>query len=196
MIVVSVIIKAQDGGPVFYKQTRLKRNSEYFSIIKFRSMKVHKKDNEGPIASTNDNRITRFGKFIRATRIDELPQLINIFKGDMSLVGPRPLMLSVISEAIDESPDFVFRSNVKPGLTGFAQVYSRYDTPTQERLRYDLYYIRKYSFWLDIKLILLTFRVMVDKEAGLGKDSSQSLNELVLNKNRSIEEIINGYIVK
>ncbi len=191
MLIVALIIKLQDGGPVLYRQTRVKRDGEYFDIVKFRSMKVHKEGEEGPIATTNDSRITKFGKFIRATRLDELPQLLNIFKGEMSVVGPRPLMLSVISETLEKHPEFVYRSNVKPGLTGFAQVYSRYDTVPLERLRYDLYYIRKYNFWLDIKIILLTVRVMFDKEAGLGKEK-QLFSEIIKDNNIEIIELQYG----
>src|SRR5690606_1461816 len=119
MIFVALIIKLQDGGPVFYKQERFKRYNQPFYILKFRSM-THKqtKEQEQTLATRNAARITKFGKFIRATRLDELPQLFNVFKGDMSLVGPRPYMKSVVDEAMEKNPDFLYRSNVKPGITG------------------------------------------------------------------------------
>lgn len=192
MVFIGLIIKLQDRGPIFYKQTRIKRGNEEFKIYKFRSMHVDCDKMTGPVhAGAKDPRITKFGRFIRATRIDELPQLINVIKGDMSVVGPRPLIPSEIKETIETHPEFMFRSNVKPGVTGMSQVYSRYDTIGIERLRYDLYYIRRYSFWLDIKLILLTVRVMFDREAGLGREivsadetEESTLSKLIISKEK------------
>ncbi len=195
MLVIALAVKLQDGGPVFYKQTRIKRNNEEFKIYKFRSMHVNCDAMTGPLhAGAKDPRITKVGKFIRATRIDELPQLINVLKGEMSIVGPRPLIPTEISDTIEKHPEFMYRSNVKPGVTGMSQVYSRYDTMGVERLRYDLFYIRKYNFWLDIKLILLTVRVMFDREAGLGREKVNDLIELVnINGNLLIQS---EYLIK
>lgn len=180
MLIVALIVKLQDGGSVFYRQKRFKRNNKPFYILKFRSMtEKQTKDDEQKLASANDSRVTPFGKFIRATRLDELPQLINVFKGEMSLVGPRPFMESVVDEAMSENPDFRFRSNVKPGITGLAQIYGRYDTTPAERLRYDLLYIRKCSLWLDIKIVFLTIITIFSKEAGLGRSKNSTFSELL-----------------
>lgn len=180
MLIVALIIKLQDGGPIFYKQERFKINNESFNILKFRSMTFKQtKEQEQTLATRNDSRITKFGKFIRATRLDELPQLINVLKGDMTLVGPRPFMKSVIDEATKSNPDFLYRSNVKPGITGLSHVFGRYDTTPEERLRYDLLYVRKCSVWLDIKIIFLTIIVIFNKDAGLGRDENLSFEELL-----------------
>ncbi|HLS99919.1 MAG TPA: sugar transferase [Acholeplasma sp.] len=190
MIFVALIIKLQDGGPVFYKQERFKRYNQPFYILKFRSM-THKqtKEQEQTLATRNDARITKFGKFIRATRLDELPQLFNVFKGDMSLVGPRPYMKSVVDEAMEKNPDFLYRSNVKPGITGLSHIYGRYDTTSEERLRYDLLYVRKCSLWLDIKIVFLTILVMFNKDAGLGRARELTFNELLDLKQRELVKL-------
>ncbi len=192
MVIIGLAVKIQDGGPIFYKQTRIKRGNEEFQIYKFRSMHVNCDRMTGPKhAGAKDPRITKVGRFIRATRVDELPQLINVLKGEMSIVGPRPLIPTEISDTLEEHPVFMYRSNVKPGVTGMSQVYSRYDTIGIERLRYDLFYIRRYSFWLDIKLILLTIRVMFDKEAGLGRENNMDIFELCDKNNQTINNIDN-----
>lgn len=190
MVIVALIVKLQDGGPIFYKQERFKRHNRPFYILKFRSM-THKqtKEQEQTLATRNDNRITKFGKFIRATRLDELPQLINVFKGEMTLVGPRPFMKSVVDEATKDNPDFMFRSNVKPGITGLSHVFGRYDTTPEERLRYDLLYVRKCSLWLDLKILFLTVVVIFNKEAGLGRDGVLSFEELLEIKKQKIVSI-------
>lgn len=190
MLLVALIVKMQDGGPVFYKQKRFKRDNQPFYILKFRSMKFKQtKEEEQILATSKDPRITKFGKFIRATRLDELPQLINVFVGDMSLVGPRPFMESVVAKGMEENEHFRYRSNVKPGVTGLAQVYGRYDTSTKERLRYDLMYVRKYNFFLDIKIILLTIRTMLTKEAGLGRDENKSIEQQLTMAGKKIKLI-------
>ncbi len=195
MLIIALTVKLQDGGPIFYKQTRIKRGNEEFQIYKFRSMHVDCDKMTGPVhAGTRDPRITRFGRFIRASRLDELPQLINVLRGEMSIVGPRPLIPSEIEDTLSDYPMFMYRSNVKPGVTGMSQVYSRYDTMGVERLRYDLYYIRRYSFWLDIKMILLTVRVMFDKEAGLGRDN-EDLTVLLDKMDIIIEEVSENMIM-
>lgn len=187
MLFVALIIKLQDWGPVFYKQERFKRNHEPFYILKFRSM-THKqtKAQEQTLATHNDPRITKFGRFIRATRLDELPQLINVLKGEMTLVGPRPFMKSVVDDATDKNPDFRYRSNVKPGITGLSHVYGRYDTSAEERLRYDLLYVRQCNLWLDFKIMFLTIIIIFNKEAGLGRERELPLEELMKDKSKQL----------
>jgi len=139
MIATAIAIKLDDGGPVFYKQKRLTQNARIYSILKFRSMNVNaEKDGVARLASENDNRITKVGKFIRATRIDELPQLFNILLGDMSLVGPRPERPEIAREYEKDIPEFALRLQVKAGLTGVAQVYGRYNTEPYSKLQMDL----------------------------------------------------------
>lgn len=193
MLIIALAIKLEDGGPVFYKQERMKRNNKIFKVLKFRSMKVHNEDENEKIASVNDNRITKVGKVIRMLRVDELPQLLNIFKGEMSLVGPRPLMLSVIEQTLKDHPEFRYRSNVKPGLTGLAQISSRYDTKDNEKLRYDLHYIRNYSFWYDLKIILLTVKTVLTKEQSVGREFNETFEDKVSNGSIVTEAIPSGY---
>ena len=160
--IVSLIIKLQDGGPVFYTQTRCTINCKEFKIYKFRSMKVDSEGDKARLASANDDRITPFGKFLRNSKIDELPQLINILKGDMSIVGPRPERPELVEETIKEVPEFILRMNVKAGLTGYAQVRGGYNTDFLDKLKWDLMYVENYSFLLDIKIILLTVFAIID----------------------------------
>ena len=194
MIVVAIVIKIDDGGPVFFKQERIKRSNKKFNIIKFRTMKIDA-DRE-KLATKNDARITRVGKFLRATRLDELPQIFNILKGQMSIVGPRPLIPKVINETIVNHPDFAYRSNVKPGVTGFAQVSSRYDTEDVEKMRYDLAYVRNYSFWLDIKIILLTVGVVLSKDAASGLTEGEELTTILEKFNEEMVPIEEGYEIR
>lgn len=168
MIVVAILIKAHDGGPVFYKQERFTKNGKIFSIYKFRSMIVDAERFEDKKALENDDRITPIGKTIRRFRIDELPQLFNILKGDMSLVGPRPERISNMEEYKKMLPEFEFRLRVKAGLTGYAQVYGSYNTSAYDKLRLDLFYITNYSLLTDIKIILLTIKVLFNKKSTEG----------------------------
>lgn len=168
MIVVSILIKAHDGGPIFYKQERFTKNGKIFKIYKFRSMIVDAERFEDKKALENDDRITPIGKTIRRFRIDELPQLFNILKGDMSLVGPRPERISNMEEYKKMLPEFEFRLRVKAGLTGYAQVYGAYNTSAYDKLRLDLFYITNYSLLTDIKIILLTIKVLFNKKSTEG----------------------------
>ncbi len=171
MLLVALAIKLEDGGPVFYKQDRITRNNKEFKILKFRSMIVDAESKgEAMLATGCDPRITKVGKFIRAVRIDELPQIINILKGDMSIVGPRPERRSFIDEFEKDIPEFEYRLKVKGGLTGYAQVYGKYNTTPYDKLRMDLMYIENYSLLLDIKLILTTIRILFQKESTEGID--------------------------
>ena len=174
MIAAAIAIKAHDGGPVFYRQKRLTQNGRVFSILKFRSMNVNaEKDGVARLASENDSRITPVGKFIRATRIDELPQLINILFGDMSLIGPRPERPEIAEEYEKELPEFALRLQVKAGLSGMAQVYGRYNTDPYSKLQMDLMYINKISLATDIKIMFATVKIIFMKEATEGVQEGQ-----------------------
>ena len=174
MLVTAILIKLYDGGPILYKQIRVTRDDKEFKIMKFRSMRVDaEKDGVARLASKNDSRITPIGKFIRKVRIDELPQLFNIIKGDMSFVGPRPERPEIIKQYMEEMPEFAFRTRVKAGLAGYAQVYGKYNTTPYDKLKLDLTYIENYSLWLDIKLMLLTLKILFSAESTEGVDSKQ-----------------------
>ncbi len=175
MLITAAAIKLYDGGPVFYKQIRCTIGQKRFYILKFRSMKVDaEKDGVARLASRNDSRITPVGKFIRAVRIDELPQLLNILKGDMSFIGPRPERPEIIEQYLEEMPEFAFRMKVKAGLAGYAQVYGKYNTTPYDKLKLDLTYIEQYSVWLDLKLMLLTLKILIKPESTEGVDSTQT----------------------
>jgi len=175
MLVVALAIKLNDGGPVFYKQERITKGGKPFYVLKFRSMIVDAEKKTGAVlASGNDDRITKVGKVIRATRLDELPQLLNILKGDMSFVGPRPERKVFIDEFCQTIPEFAYRTKVKAGLTGYAQIYGKYNTSPYDKLRLDLMYIENYSIFLDIKLIIMTVRILFKKESTEGIDVAQA----------------------
>jgi len=170
MIIVAMAIKLEDRGPVFYKQARASLGGKVFDILKFRSMVVDAEKYGAIPATEKDPRITKVGRIIRATRLDELPQILNIIKGDMSIVGPRPERVEHMEKYGAEIPEFAFRTKVKGGLTGFAQIYGKYNTSPYDKLRLDMMYIENYSFILDIKLILMTIRIMLSKESTEGFD--------------------------
>lgn len=174
-LVTAICVKAYDHGPVFYKQTRCTLNMREFQIIKFRSMKVNaESDGKARLASKDDDRITPVGRFIRKCRIDELPQLLNILKGDMSFIGPRPERPEIIRQYIQEMPEFAFRTRVKAGLAGYAQVYGKYNTTPYDKLKLDLTYIQNYSVGLDLKLMLLTLKILVQPESTEGVADGQT----------------------
>ena len=174
-LITAIVIKMYDGGPVLYKQIRCTTGGREFEILKFRSMRVDaEKDGVARLASKNDDRITPIGKFIRAVRIDELPQLFNILKGDMSFIGPRPERPQIIAQYMEEMPEFELRMKVKAGLAGYAQVYGKYNTTPYDKLKLDLFYIENYSLWLDIKLMLLTLKILFKPESTEGVDSNQT----------------------
>lgn len=171
MLIVAAAIKLEDGGPVFYKQKRMTQWGREFDILKFRSMIVDAEKYAGAVLATEeDPRITKVGKVIRAIRVDELPQLLNILKGDMSIVGPRPERRVIAEEYYKDIPEFSYRLKVKGGLTGYAQIYGKYNTSAYDKLRLDLMYIENYSLMLDIKLIILTLRILFSKESTEGID--------------------------
>ncbi len=157
-------------GPVFYIQERVGYRGRPFLLYKFRTMVRDAEKITGPIlAKENDSRITTVGRILRSTRLDELPQLINVLKGNMSIVGPRPERPYFFNQFIKETPNYHYRHIVKPGLTGLAQVYSKYTTSAADKLRYDLYYIRNYSLWLDLKIILQTIPLVLGGEGSQGQ---------------------------
>ena len=168
-LIIAFLIKATDRGPVFYKQIRLTRNGKEFEIYKFRTMiQDAEKDGHARLASEHDDRILPVGRFLRATRLDELPQLINVLKGEMSMVGPRPERPELAAEIEKELPEVPYRVKVKAGLTGYAQIYGKYNTTAYDKLKLDLTYIRNYSFFLDLKLMIMTPKIMLMKESTEG----------------------------
>ena len=174
MLITAVVVKLYDGGPVLYKQVRCTQNQKEFNILKFRSMRVDaEKDGVARLASKGDSRITPIGRFIRKVRIDELPQLINIIKGEMSFIGPRPERPEIIEKYLEVMPEFAFRTKVKAGLAGYAQVYGKYNTTPYDKLKLDLFYIENYSVWLDIKLMLLTLKILFTPDSTEGVDMAQ-----------------------
>lgn len=180
LFLITAILVKSDGGPVFYKQTRCTIHQRQFKIIKFRSMKVDaEKDGVARLAAQNDDRITKVGHFIRKVRLDELPQLFNILKGDMSFIGPRPERPEIIAQYLKEMPEFAYRMKVKAGLAGYAQVYGRYNTTPYDKLKLDLTYIQNYSIWLDLKLCLLTLKILFqpDSTEGVGEGQVTALKD-------------------
>lgn len=174
MLVTAVAIKLYDKGPVLYKQIRCTEGGREFYIMKFRSMRTDaEKDGVARLAQKNDDRITPIGHFIRKVRIDELPQLINILRGDMSFIGPRPERPQIIAQYVEIMPEFAYRMKVKAGLAGYAQVYGKYNTTPYDKLKLDLTYIENYSLWLDLKLMLLTLKILFWPDSTEGVESEQ-----------------------
>ena len=174
----AIAIKMYDGGPVFYRQARYTLNGKVFNIYKFRSMIVDaEKDGKSQPATDHDPRITPVGRVLRATRLDELPQLIDILIGNMSLVGPRPERIEHVDKYSEDIPEFKYRLKVRGGLTGYAQLYGKYNTSPYDKLQLDLIYIQNYSIFLDIRLIFMTLKIMFMKESTDGF-SEQQKNEL------------------
>lgn len=164
VIIFSILIKIEDGGPIFYKQERLGKDRKEFFIYKLRSMKIDAEKNGAQWAEKNDSRITNIGKFIRKTRIDELPQLINVIKGEMSIIGPRPERPMFTDEFDKKIPGFSNRLQVKPGLTGWAQVNGGYEMSPEEKFYADMYYIENRNLLLDIKILIKTIKVVLTGE--------------------------------
>lgn len=168
MLLIAVCIKLEDGGDIFYRQKRVTMNGKSFEILKFRSM-IQDAEKQGfKPCTSNDDRITRVGRVIRATRLDETPQLINILKGDMSIVGPRPERVEHVEKYTAELPEFSYRLRVRGGLTGYAQIYGKYNTSAEDKLKMDLMYIERQSFLLDLQLIFLTVKIMFIPESTEG----------------------------
>ena len=160
IIIFGILIKLEDKGPITYKQERLGKNGREFYVYKLRSMRTDAEKFGAQWAEKDDPRITKVGKFIRKTRIDEIPQLWNILKGDMGIIGPRPERSIFTKEFEEKYSNFVYRLAVKPGLTGWAQVNGGYEMDPGEKLEYDLYYIKNRSVLLDIKIVFMTVKVI------------------------------------
>lgn len=176
-LIVAIAIKAYDGGPVFFLQNRITKGHKEFMIYKFRSMIVDAEANGMRRATSNDDRITPIGKIIRATRIDELPQLLNIIKGDMSIVGPRPERIELDEAYTKQIPEFSNRLKVRAGLTGYAQVFGKYNTTPEDKLKLDLLYINQRSVMLDLKLILYTIKIIFIPESTEGFEEDETTLE-------------------
>lgn len=173
MVLIALCVKCYDRGPVLYRQERLTIGGKPFMIYKFRSMRVDSETKGAMLAKKNDDRVTPVGRVIRNLHVDELPQLFNILKGDMSVVGPRPERKEILRNYEKSIPEFHYRLKVKAGLTGYAQVYGKYNTTPYDKLKLDLFYIQNYSYWLDIQLMFMTFRILFQKETSEGVDSWQ-----------------------
>ena len=174
MLIIALCVKLYDGGPVFFRQDRLTEGGKVFRVFKFRSMRVQKEPAEYVLTRKEDDRITPVGKIIRNIHFDELPQLFNILKGDMSFVGPRPECPNLAEEYKQVIPQFDYRLKVKAGLTGYAQVYGKYNTTPYDKLKMDLHYIQNYSFFLDVKLVMLTVKILFQKENTEGIEAWQT----------------------
>lgn len=169
MLVVAIAIKINDGGTILFKQKRLTKDEKVFNIYKFRSMIMDAELFTGVVlAKENDVRITKVGKFIRKTRFDELPQLFNILKGDMTFVGPRPERPEIYQQILKSIPEFKYRLTVKAGLTGYAQIYGKYNTTLKDKLLLDIYYIENYKLIDDVKLLLQTLKVIFKPDSTEG----------------------------
>lgn len=179
MLITAILIKATSKGPVFYKQVRITKDQKEFNILKFRTMSATAEKESGPVLATaNDVRVTAIGKYLRSLRIDELPQLINVLRGDMSLVGPRPERPFFVDQFNEENPYYYLRHNVRAGITGYAQVYGKYATDFNSKLNFDLVYIKKYSFILDIKILLQTIKILFDKVSSQGLEEEVEVGEI------------------
>jgi exopolysaccharide biosynthesis polyprenyl glycosylphosphotransferase len=167
-LLTAILIKLTSRGPILYTQTRVGRDGEEFQIYKFRTMKVDAEKESGPVwAAADDNRLTLIGGFLRKAHIDEIPQFINVLRGEMSIIGPRPERPVFVSKLQEEIPDYTKRLAVKPGITGLAQVWHRYDETIEDvkkKIKYDLLYIRKMCLWTDVRIMFRTFRVVLTGE--------------------------------
>ena len=177
ILLISVLIKLEDGGPVIFKQSRLTAAGRPFTIRKFRTMVPHSELEDHQVSvAVDDPRITKVGSFLRRWRLDEIPQFFNILIGDMSLVGPRPEMMANVARYKMNLPSFVYREKMKAGLTGYAQIEGRYNTSAEDKLMLDMMYIESFSIWLDVKLLLRTFTVLLKKDSTQGFQKSPGSN--------------------
>lgn len=175
MLITALLVKVTSPGPVLYKQVRITKDGKEFNVLKFRSMSATAEKDSGPVlASSNDARVTTVGKYIRSLRIDELPQLFNVLKGDMSVVGPRPERPFFVNQFKEENPHYYLRHNVRAGITGYAQVYGKYASDFNSKLNFDLLYIKKYSLLLDAKIMLQTIKILFDKVSSKGLDEEEN----------------------
>jgi sugar transferase (PEP-CTERM system associated) len=165
MFITALAIRFESRGPLLYRQERVGLNGKPFEVIKFRSMRTDaEKDGKPRWATVNDDRVTKVGKFIRRVRIDELPQLFNVLRGEMSMVGPRPERQYFVNELVSKIPYYAVRHSVKPGVTGWAQVRYEYGSTVEdsiEKLQYDLYYVKNHTLFLDLLIMLETVAVVL-----------------------------------
>ena len=174
MLIVAALIKREDPGPALFVQKRVGIQKSYFKLYKFRSMKMSTPhDMPTHLLENPEQYILKIGKTIRKLSIDELPQLFNILKGDMSFIGPRPERPEIIKQYIEDMPEFAFRMKVKAGLAGYAQVYGKYNTTPYDKLKLDLTYVENYSIWLDIKLMILTIKILFTPDSTEGVNATQ-----------------------
>ncbi|MGM0215620.1 sugar transferase [Enterococcus sp. AZ109] len=179
MLLTAILVRATSPGPIIYKQIRITKDQKEFPIYKFRSMSAAAEAKSGPVlAKSNDARVTPVGKFIRAVRFDELPQLVNVLKGDMSIIGPRPERPYFVNQFNEENPYYYLRHNVRAGITGYAQVYGKYVSDYNSKLKFDLLYIKKYSLMLDMKILLQTIKILFDKVSSQGLEEEQETKKL------------------
>ncbi|MFL0268930.1 sugar transferase [Candidatus Clostridium radicumherbarum] len=189
MLIVAIAIKLSDGGHVFYGQERVTIRKKTFKVLKFRTMVINAEKQTGPVlAGENDPRITKIGRILRATRLDELPQFFNILKGDMSVVGPRPERPFFVEKFENQIEDYKYRTLVKAGLTGFAQIYGKYNTTAVDKAKYDLMYIKNYSIFLDLKLLLLTVKIMFIKDSTEGVKDTVKFSDFI--KDNEMELVV------
>ncbi len=186
MILTAIVVKVTSSGPVIYKQTRVTIGQKEFSILKFRTMSATAEAKSGPvIATNNDSRVTSAGKYLRSLRLDELPQLFNVLKGEMSIVGPRPERPFFVNQYNEENPNYYLRHNVRAGITGYAQVYGKYASNYNSKLNFDLLYIKNYSLLLDMKILLQTIKILFDKVSSQGvEDDKIATDPSILKKNQ------------
>ncbi|MDO5457008.1 MAG: sugar transferase [Atopococcus tabaci] len=188
LLVTALAVKLDSKGPVFYRQTRITRGGKEFDVLKFRSMRQDAEKLSGPVlAQEDDPRVTKVGRIIRSLRIDELPQLFNVLKGEMSLVGPRPERPYFVDQFIDRNQYYALRHHVRAGITGYAQVYGKYSTNFTNKLRFDLLYIKNYSIGLDLQILFQTVKILFDKVSSQGVTEEES-GEVKLPEGVSIYE--------
>ncbi|MGI6423710.1 MAG: sugar transferase [Tepidanaerobacteraceae bacterium] len=181
MVIIALLIKTTSPGPILYTQERVGLYGKTFKLYKFRTMIDGAEKHTGPVLATeNDTRIIPVGRFLRSTRLDELPQLFNVLKGEMSLVGPRPERPFFVKQFKNENPHYKYRHIVKPGITGLAQVMGKYRTSVDDKLRYDLIYIRNYSFLQDLRIIFLTIKVVFVSDSSRGRDEIEEFDNTLL----------------
>lgn len=196
MLIIAIAIKIDSRGPVIFKQERVGKNGKVYKMYKFRSMCTGAEQMEGGVFCTKgDNRVTRVGKFIRATSIDEVPQLINILKGDMSLIGPRPVLTYYPKKWEEYTIEELKRFDVRPGVTGWAAVHGRKTNTVKKRFEYDNYYVENLSFWLDVKIFFKTIKSVFTNE-GNADNGAAEVNDLTVGKGvENVEEVIDEVAV-
>ena len=190
LAITALLIKIDSKGPVIFKQKRIGKNGKVFDIYNFRSMCVGAENKgSGVYSGKGDARVTKVGRIIRATSIDELPQLFNILSGDMSFVGPRPERPEIAQQYEKDMPEFALRLQVKAGLTGYAQVYGKYNTPPYDKVQMDLMYVANQSILEDLRLMLLTFKIMFMPSSTEGVDENQTTAKREKTENTEDKEV-------